>query len=316
MRKALILRVLFTIVLVIGFTSSCQKQPEVSTAPAAASPLSSEPTAASIASLEGSEPAPATQGADLNEQVITETPPTPTTVFGPALETPTAEAIWEMLAMIDPERVLTDLRRLAGEEPICTNSGCETITTRLTGSSGLQKAKEYVYEELVRLNYAVETRDWSRDGHTDQNLVARKTGIISPDEEIYFIAHLDGRNLDGIARSPAVDDDSSGVVDILELARILSHYTFGPTVVFLFSTGEEYGALGVRSYLDQLSNEELNKIKYAINVDMVSYDANGDGVMELWSGDDPSSLELAEALSEVVTSHQFSLVPTIITGCG
>jgi hypothetical protein len=90
------------------------------------------------------------------------------------------DVVWEMLDRVNHERVLTDLRQLTGEEPICTENGCYTITGRETGSEGLQWAKDYVYETLVSLRYAVEIMGWSRDGYTDQNIIARKRGLVYP----------------------------------------------------------------------------------------------------------------------------------------
>lgn len=70
--------------------------------------------------------------------------------------------------------------------------------------------------------------------------------MVSLEHEIYFVAHMDG-----VADSPAADDDASGVVSLLELARILRNRAIRNTVVLVFSTGEEQGALGVDSYIDQ-----------------------------------------------------------------
>ena len=243
--------------------------------------------------------------------------PTPVSIIEPSHTTATLpiDVVWEMLGQISLDRAWTDLRQLTGEEPICTHDGCYTITNRRTGSEGLQWAKDYVHEELVSLGYSVEVLDWSREGFTDQNLIARKPGRFSPDEEIYFIAHMDGVYPSGAVHSPAADDNASGVVSILELARILSSYTFNHTVVLFFSTGEEPGALGVESYVDQLSSAELSAINYIVNVDMIGYDANQDGVMELWAGDHPPSLVFAQELSEIINDYQLNLVPLVVTGC-
>jgi len=232
-----------------------------------------------------------------------------TTVISPT------EVVWEMLGQVDRDRVLNDLRRLTGEEPICANSGCYTITNRLTGSEGLHWAKDYICEDLVGLGYSVESRDWSRSGLADQNLIARKLGVFSPTEEVYFVAHVDGVRTGVEERFPAADDDASGVVDNLELARILSSSSFSRTVVLLFSTGEEQGNLGVQSYIDQLSPTELSSIRYVVNVDMVGYDANRDGVMELWPGDHSPSLALAQMMSETIRAYQLDLAPTLVVGC-
>ena len=191
----------------------------------------------------------------------------------------------------------------------------DTITNRLTGSEGLDWAKDYLYEDLVSLGYSVEIRDWSWSGYADQNLIARKLGVFTPTEEIYFVAHLDGVK-ESEERYPAADDNASGVVDGLELARIFSSFSFARTVVLLFSTGEEQGTIGVQRYLDQLSPEELSSIKYVINVDMIGYDGNGDGVMELWHGGHSPSLALAQMMSEIIDAYQLDLDQRFVVGCG
>jgi acetylornithine deacetylase/succinyl-diaminopimelate desuccinylase-like protein len=220
------------------------------------------------------------------------------------------EGVWTMIGQVNQDRALQDLRRLTGVEPICVDHGCYKITNRFTGSVDIQWAKDYIYEQLVSLGYSVEIQDWSRSGYADQNLIVTKTGIIDPEDEIYFIAHMDGVN-----NSPAADDDASGVVSILELARILRGHYFNKTVVLLFSTGEEQGALGVQSYVDQLTPIQLSGIKYVVNVDMLGYDANNDGVMELWSGDHAPSLAFTQLLTDIISVYNFDLMPEIVTGC-
>jgi hypothetical protein len=249
-----------------------------------------------------------TKGEDT--QRISSTELTQTTVISPT------DTVWEMLGQVNLDRALEDLRQLSGEEPMCAGTYCYTIANRLTSTEGLQWATDYVSRELVSLGYAVEVQNWSRSGYTDRNVIARKTGVYSPTEEIYFVAHVDGVKPTAEERFPAADDDASGVVDNLELARILSRHTFSRTVVLLFTTGEEQGRLGARSYLDQLSPAELSSIKYAVNVDMVGYDGNGDGVMELWHGGHTPSMALTQMMSDTIRAYQLDLAPGFVVGCG
>lgn len=225
------------------------------------------------------------------------------------------DATRQMLGRVNRNRAENDLRRLAGEEPICTSSGCYTAANRQTGSEGLRWAMDYIYEDLVRLGYSVELRGWSRSGWSDRNLIARKVGVSAPTEEIYLVAHVDGVQMGAEERFPAADDNASGAADLLEVARVLSSYSFSRTLVLLFSTGEEHGALGVRSYLDQLSSEELSSIQVAVDVDMVGYDSDRDGMMQLWPGDHRPSLALTQMMSETINTYQLDLAPRIHPGC-
>ncbi len=226
------------------------------------------------------------------------------------------DIVWEMLGQINIDRALNDLKQLTGDAPICLNNECYTIANRFTGQDGLTWAKEYISKELVELGYSVEIQSWSHSGYVDQNIIARKPGVLHPEEEIYFVAHIDGVNTGGDERFPAADDDASGVVDLMELARVLSSYPFSRTVVLLFSTGEEQGTLGVQSYLSQLSSSEISSIKYVINIDMIGYDANHDSLMELWHGGENQSIDLAMMVSEIIRAYQLDLEPVLVVGCG
>lgn len=231
------------------------------------------------------------------------------------IATPTKDLIWEALGQVKLDRAITDLRRLSGVEPICLGSKCFTIHNRLTGSSDLQWAKDYVEAELNGLGYTVVRQDWSLDGKADQNLIVRKLGAAHPEGEIYFVAHIDGvKGL--LGNDPAADDNASGVVDLLELARVISGYSFNRSIVLLFTTGEEQGTLGVKSYLNQLTPDELSAIKYAVNVDMVGYDANRDHVMELWHGGHSPSIPLVNLMSDAIREYQLNLAPKFVVGCG
>ena len=226
------------------------------------------------------------------------------------------DIVWEMIGQINIDGALNNLQALTGESPICINNECYTIKNRLTGSEGLGWAKQYIYKEISNLGFSVEFRDWSRSGRSDQNIVIRKPGALHPEEEIYFVAHLDGVGGSSEVSYPGADDNASGVVDILELARVLSHYSFSRTIVLLITTGEEQGTLGSQSYLSQLTPIELSSIKYVVNLDMLGYDANQDGVMELWHGGHAPSIELVNTMSEIIQAYQLDLSPGFVVGCG
>jgi Peptidase family M28 len=226
------------------------------------------------------------------------------------------KVVWDMLGQVDRDRALGDLRRITGEEPICAGTDCYTVTNRLTGSEGLRRATDHMSKELGSLGYSVEFRSWSRSGRSDRNLIARKPGTTAPGEEIYFVAHADGVKSGAADRFPAADDNGSGAVDLLETARVLSSYTFSRTLVLLFTTGEEQGTLGALSYLSQLTPEELGRIKYAVDVDVIGYDDNDDRVMELWHGGEAPSMAVTRMMSETIKAYQLDLTPQFAVGCG
>jgi Zn-dependent M28 family amino/carboxypeptidase len=165
-----------------------------------------------------------------------------------------------------------------------------------------------VYAQLTSLGYTVQVQEWSRNGYNDQNLIVRKVGEIHPEEELYFVAHMDGEN------SPAADDNATGTVDLLELARVISNRNYEKTIVLLFSSGEEQDVQGVKYYVEHLSPEQLAAIKYVINLDMLGYDHNNDGVMELFNGSQPP--DFVQLLAGIITDYRLGLTPEIYEDCG
>ncbi len=223
--------------------------------------------------------------------------------------------VGQMLRQVNRDRALNDLRQLSGDIPICAGTECNTIANRRTGSIGLEWAMDYLYENLAGLGYSPELWNWSASGYSGQDLIVRKAGVVIPTEEVYIVAHVDGiESTDG--RGPAANDNASGAVDLLELARVLKSHRFERTIVLLFSTGEEQGTLGVTAYFNHLTPAELSPIKFAINVDMVGFDGNGDRVMELWHGGVTSSVALTQMMNDTIRAYQLDLNPKLITGCG
>jgi hypothetical protein len=218
--------------------------------------------------------------------------------------------VQDMLDHVSQERILADVRLLSGVDPMCKPGGCTYLTGRFTGSEDLQLAKDYIYGTLVNLNYSVEVINWSDSGLADQDILAHKQGMLYPNEEIYFIAHMDGYPSDG----PAADDDATGTVALLELARILANMHISRSVTLFFSTGEEQGSVGSQYFVNHYP-ERLAKIKYLVSVEMLGYDSNDDGWMELWSGD--QNTEFQQMLSDIITAYPASinLTPQILTNC-
>jgi hypothetical protein len=100
------------------------------------------------------------------------------------------------------------------------------------------------------------------------------------------------------------------------LARILSSHTFSRTVVLLFTHGRGTGQAGALSHLKRSSPPELGSIKYAVDVDMVGYDGNRDGVMGLWHGGHTPSMVVTQMMSETIRAYELRLTPRFVVGCG
>lgn len=224
--------------------------------------------------------------------------------------------IARLLGAVDVHRCGIDVERLTGERPICVRGNCRSITNRLTGSPDLEHAMRYLASELEAAGYQPAFEAWRGRELADRNLLTRATGVISPAEEVYVVAHVDGVGSCPDPRCPAADDNASGTVAALELGRVFAGRAFARTVVLLFSTGEEQGCLGVEAYIARRGAVGLEAIHALVNVDMLGYDSDDDNVMELYHGNHPPSLAVARSLEATIRTYVPELRPRLDPGCG
>ena len=69
-------------------------------------------------------------------------------------------------------------------------------------------------------------------------------------ETILLSSHYDSRGSFGSTRAPGGDDDGSGTVGLLAIARVVGRLgvTFKKNVQFVTFAGEEQGLVGSRAY--------------------------------------------------------------------
>ncbi|MCB0216213.1 MAG: M28 family peptidase [Caldilineae bacterium] len=225
-------------------------------------------------------------------------------------------AVAALVARVDLDRALDEARRLSGELPLCLAEDCATLGNRVTGSADLERAVDWLAEHAAVPGFAVTVGPWARAGKTGRNVFARRAGVLTPTEEIWYVAHVDGVASCPEGRCPAADDNASGTLAGLELLRALEGRPTARTVVVMFSTGEEQDSLGVRAWLDAAPPAELARIRALVNADMLAWDGDGDRVMELYHGDEAASIRLAEAMSATLAVYAPNLRPRINPGCG
>ncbi len=143
---------------------------------------------------------------------------------------------------------------------------------------GIGAARLWIYNEFLRvgngrLQVQQQPFPLSYNGllAEQQNIVATLPGTSDQPGIIVIMAHYDSRRddiIDGVSRSPAADDNASGVAMLLETARVLSSRTWNQTIVLVAMAAEEQGSFGARHFVqDAFLNEKA--ILAAINYDTV-----------------------------------------------
>jgi hypothetical protein len=105
-----------------------------------------------------------------------------------------------------------------------------------------------------------------------RNIFAVLPGTGPHYQEIVLVeAHFDsrcGELCDTECTAEGMEDNGSGSAAVLELARVMSQYTFDRTIVFVLTTGEEQGLLGAEAFSSFFFDEDL-PLKAVYNNDIV-----------------------------------------------
>ena len=85
--------------------------------------------------------------------------------------------------------------------------------------------------------------------------------------------------IDTACDAPGANDDASGVAAVLEMARVMSRYSFDATIVFMAVAGEEQSLLGSTHYAEQAKQKNWN-IEAMFTNDIVGNTLGGNGVRD------------------------------------
>lgn len=176
-------------------------------------------------------------------------------------------------ASIDPSRMMADIRKLA------------SFTTRNTNSEVLKEAADWLaaqYRAIPRMQVELMTYRAERSARIVESkdvvqVVATLPG--ETDRRIIIGGHLDSLvvGVDPVTgTAPGANDDASGTVVALEVARALATRKWKHTLVFVGWTGEEQGLLGSRAMAEKAKAEGW-KIDAVLSNDTVGSPVNKDG---------------------------------------
>ena len=197
-------------------------------------------------------------------------------------------------------------KELSGDTITTVNGSPYRIFSRLYNSPGNQQAAQYILEKLI--SYGLSPRFQANSFH-NVNVIARKTGYRYPNLKIVISGHYDNTLGPGSQPSDTMygaDDNASGVVGMLEAARLLSNYNLPYTVEFVAFDEEELGYYGSIGYADS-SLVSSDTILYVLNMDMIGWDSNNDGLIRIMT---PSASEdLVNILINCYQKYNLALLP-------
>jgi Zn-dependent M28 family amino/carboxypeptidase len=177
------------------------------------------------------------------------------------------------LPALDSAQIMSDIRRLADD----------SMRGRRVGTPENAKARDFLAARFDALGLetvaGMRIQKWtsaSRRAGTDSirgaNVLGMIKGTKTPEEYIVVSAHFDhlgvGRPVDGDSTYNGADDNGSGTVALLALARHFMQARPAHSILFALVDGEESGELGSRAFV-AAPPVALEKILIDVNMDMV-----------------------------------------------
>ncbi len=223
-----------------------------------------------------------------------------------------------------------------------------TLSDATSTTRGVGAARQWIYEELKRssprLQVSFDTHQIAQQGRITRDVELRNVMAVLPGKSarrIYITGHYDSVNLGrggqtalnaGTATNtqpardasdsdaPGANDDGSGTVLTMELARVFaeSGIEFDATLVFMCWAGEEQGLIGSMAHAQKIAADKI-VVEANFNNDIIGNSMGGNGQIDAKSvriyslgPEDNMSRSLARYIERVaavyVPSHRIRLM--------
>ena len=176
----------------------------------------------------------------------------------------------------------------------------DEIGGREPGSAEEARTADYIWKVFKNIGYEPVTQYFSVEDEEEHetfssaNVIAIKEG--ESDEMIVVGAHYDAAYEEG---TRGADDNASGVAVLLESAEFLFSRETPYTILFVAFGSEELALNGSNWFVEQLPEEELDKIIGMVNLDsliagdiLYVYGNDGRGTMRDWLLEDADQNDL------------------------
>ncbi|HOZ07121.1 MAG TPA: M20/M25/M40 family metallo-hydrolase [candidate division Zixibacteria bacterium] len=158
--------------------------------------------------------------------------------------------------------------------------------TRYIFADSIIAALNWIVQKFQSWGYTVTLQPFSYYG-THYNIVATKPGYAEPDKTIVVGGHYDsivyGDGTDPYVYAPGADDNASGTVAVMEMARVLKDVPLRKTVAFIPFSAEEVGLVGSAYSAAQFAAQGTD-VEVMFNYDMIGYDPSNERLIALSAG--------------------------------
>jgi len=234
-------------------------------------------------------------------------------IFGQFINDPKVDSVVNLVSL---STLTKYMRELTGDTAVTIDGNPYLIYSRFSPSPSNPKAAQYIYEKFQ--SFGLNVRYQAGDSNTT-NVIARKTGTKYPNQKFVIGAHYDNI-LWPVIPAPldtvhGADDNASGTIALLEMARLISGMNFEYTIELCAWDNEEIGLYGSRTYADT-AYFHGDSIRFYINMDMISY--NHLNLNRFQAGSDSNSVFYNKLFEAMKTRYvpQYTVYQTYANATG
>lgn len=157
--------------------------------------------------------------------------------------------------------------------------------TRYILTDSIDRARDWIMSKYQSWGYTdvqVETFNYNFDTH--YNVYAVKQGYAEPDKVIVIGGHYDSITYNQPTTAeqfaPGADDNGTGTVLAMEMARVLANVPTRKTIIFYAFSAEEVGLVGARAAAYNFAQAGTD-IEVMFNYDMVAHNPSPDWLLDI-----------------------------------
>ncbi|MGB8951493.1 MAG: M20/M25/M40 family metallo-hydrolase [Candidatus Aminicenantales bacterium] len=172
---------------------------------------------------------------------------------------PFDQRVWMMANQVSTENLRDCIQSL------------QNFQTRYTSIVNCELSGDYIYNFFSQAGIQSEYDPFSfYPSYSSRNIIGILPGKTAPECIVIVCAHYDSTSDDRNVLAPGADDNGSGTAAVMELARIMTGYSFDFTLKFICFSAEEWGLYGSKHYTQE-AKQRGEKIIGVINMDMIGY---------------------------------------------
>ena len=219
---------------------------------------------------------------------------------------PQSPVVQLVINSVNIDSLIYFVQELSGEVQTIIGGSPYTIVSRNKNNPSNDKAADYIKQKLN--SYGLVTYDQVFSG-TGRNVYGVQLGSVYPNKKYVICAHYD--DMPSGTTAPGADDNASGTAAVIEAARIFTQYDSKYTIIYALWDEEEQGLVGSAYFAQQAANA-ADSIMGVLNMDMIAWDSDNDGVGEIHIRPIANSINLKDIMVQVNTSYNIGVIPSII----